>query len=184
VKREAKLSSPKEREQVHSLAEMLRQRKLTELKDRRGWTYEVWTPEHGDLPHLERLNVRLEGKQVAYLNLGRGQAEYLHLLDIHIEETVQLPPRSWLERVKHLLGRPRKMQLRQSGLGSALLGYVTRLAEGWGYREIRGEISPSDDRPELRRWYQQHGFELVLTGQDRWTALVSKKLRGTKKAFR
>jgi GNAT superfamily N-acetyltransferase len=154
---------------------MLKQRKLTELNDRRGLTYEVWTPEHEDLPHIERLNVRLEGKQVAYVNLGRGQADYLHLLDIHIEETVQLPPRSWHERAKHLLGRPRELPLRRNGLGSVLLRYVITIARGWGYREIRGEISPNDDCLELRRWYQDHGFDIVLAEQGRWTALISKK---------
>lgn len=84
--------------------------------------------------------------------------------DISIANAVIAPPIDVPTnlRSKHLRYRPRPINYRSRGLGSALLRCLIDHAHAKGAQYLYGDVFRQDveNNPNLLQWYQKHGFEI------------------------
>jgi Acetyltransferase (GNAT) family len=103
-------------------------------------------------------------------------ADYVEFSDLLIRDDIKLQSNTFWGR---LWGKPRKINYRKRGLGSALLRYFIEHVKSKGARRIEGRIVPldSEPQPKLEGWYRSHGFTVVHPPDDSKTnATISMEL--------
>lgn len=95
----------------------------------------------------------------------RASPTSLLLKDIAIaNEAIPNPSHSWLRLLQKVLGwRPRPINYRGQGLGSALIHHVIQYARKEQFQSLQGELFRADlqNNAKLLQWYQKHGFEII-----------------------
>ena len=118
----------------------------------------------------------LDEETAYYLKLSYGgwrvgyaycsfDGKVMRLNDIHVDDDVVLPPKTFLHALWRILSKPKPLEMRGQGLGTAMLQQVIEEARARGAERIVGFVTPEDRRnnPGLLAWYAKHDF--VTLGQ-------------------
>ncbi len=86
------------------------------------------------------------------------------LKDISIANEASLEPMNIWTKILHRIPgyRPKPVNYRCQGLGSALINCLVQYAREHGIRSLHGEVfrPDLDNNPNLLKWYQNRGFEI------------------------
>lgn len=138
------------------LSKLRRNESLT-LRDRKGRTFTLAASVDEETAYYLKLSHG--GWRVGYAYCS-FDGKVMRLNDIVVRDDVVLPPTNFLHALWRILFKPRPLQLRGQGLGTAMLRQVVEEAHARGAERIVGLVTPEDRRnnPGLLAWYAKHGF--------------------------
>lgn len=138
------------------LSKLRRNESLT-LRDRKGRMFTLAASLDEETAYYRKLSYGSWRVGYAYCSFD---GKVMRLNDILVDDDVVLPPRTLLHALWRILSKPKPLEMRGQGLGTAMLQQVVEETHARGAERIVGLVTPEDRRnnPELLAWYAKHGF--------------------------
>ena len=128
-----------------------------QIFDHEGRSYDLSISQEGVLLLIQVCDRQI---LIGEAKCARESPDTLLLRDIAIANEVILPPAHPQATPRPRRSRPRPINYRQKGIGSALLSFLINQARADGVKHLYGKVMQQDleNNPKLLQWYQNHGF--------------------------
>ncbi|MEG4248633.1 GNAT family N-acetyltransferase [Microcoleus sp. Pol10D4] len=136
------------------------------IRDRQGREYRLQVDADEDQYFTAKLLYR--NREVGRLQCVLYPPDKLVIGDILIHSDVIHAPEHLGAALLRQLVEPKPIDYRRRGLGTHLLQFAIEKARQRGIKRIYGSLTQEDitNNPNLIKWYQKHGFEILPPSQE------------------
>lgn len=136
------------------------------IRDSQDRKYRLQVDPEEDSYFIAKLLYR--NNEVGKLHCVLSPPDNLMIGDIMIHSDVIHAPEHLGAALLRLLVEPKPIDYRRRGLGTHLLQFAIKKARQRGIKRICGSLTQKDinNNPNLVKWYQKHGFEILPPSQE------------------